>query len=90
MKSLLMFSLAMLYYSQPVYIGLPTDVVLQQTPSVSLQVELDINLPANNMTVQSLVVNKIRGRIDNAKHPIIIVDGGIRNIPCNAHLFSRD
>jgi len=71
---------AMLFYSQPVYIGLPTDVALQLTPSINLQVPLTTVLPPNNPNLQAHVLEKIRGLIDSASSPIIIIDGGaVRN-----------
>jgi pyruvate decarboxylase len=58
------------------YIGLPTDVALQFTPSINLQVPLTTTLPPNNPNLQTHVLEKIRGLIDSASSPIIIVDGG--------------
>jgi pyruvate decarboxylase len=58
------------------YIGLPTDVALQFTPSINLQVPLTTALPPNNPNLQAHVLEKIRGLIDSASSPIIIVDGG--------------
>ena len=59
------------------YIGLPTDVALQLTPSFNLQVPLTTALPPNNPNLQTHVLEKIRGLIDSASSPIIIVDGGM-------------
>jgi pyruvate decarboxylase len=58
------------------YIGLPTDVILQTTTSFSLQVPLATALPPNNPNLETHVVEKIRGLIDSASNPVIIVDGG--------------
>ncbi len=58
------------------YIGLPTDVAFLKTPAFNLDVPLKTALPANNPTFQSHVVEKIRGLMDSASRPIIIVDGG--------------
>ncbi|KAN0110591.1 putative pyruvate decarboxylase [Hyaloscypha variabilis] len=67
---------AMLYYSQPVYIGVPTDVAFLKTPAFNLKVPLETVLPPNNPAFQSHVVEQIRGLMDAASNPIIIVDGG--------------
>jgi pyruvate decarboxylase len=65
------------------YIGLPTDVAYLKTPSFNLQVPLETALPANNPTFQSHVVEKIRGLMDAASNPVIIVDGG-EKFPCRS------
>lgn len=69
-----------MYYSQPCYIGLPTDVALQMTPNFSLKIPLVTKLPPNNSTLQQLVVDLIQSKLNEAKKPIIIVDGGM-NFP---------
>ncbi|KAE9372442.1 putative pyruvate decarboxylase [Stipitochalara longipes BDJ] len=59
-----------------VYIGIPTDVAFLKTPAFNLQVPLETVLPPNNPAFQSHVVQQIRGLMDAASSPIIIVDGG--------------
>jgi pyruvate decarboxylase len=46
------------------------------TPSINLDFPLNTALPPNNPSIQAHVVGLIRERIDAAKSPIIIVDGG--------------
>lgn len=58
------------------YVGLPTDVALQMTPAANLKFPLITTLPPNDPGLQALVIDKIRGMMDAAKSPIIIVDGG--------------
>ncbi|KAE8448985.1 hypothetical protein EG329_008573 [Mollisiaceae sp. DMI_Dod_QoI] len=66
----------MLLYSQPVYIGLPTDIALQPTPAINLDFPLATTLPPNNPSLQSHVVQLIREMLDTSKFPTIIIDGG--------------
>ena len=47
------------------------------TPATNLTVPITTHLPPNDSGLQSLVVDKIRGLMDTAKSPVIIVDGGI-------------
>ena len=49
------------------------------TPATNLTVPITTHLPPNDSGLQSLVVDKIRGLMDAAKSPVIIVDGGIMN-----------
>ncbi|KUJ13706.1 putative pyruvate decarboxylase [Mollisia scopiformis] len=67
---------AMLLYSQPVYIGIPTEVALQSTPSINLSFPLTTALPPNIPDLETHVVSLIRAKLDAASSPIIIVDGG--------------
>ena len=67
----------MLHYSQPIYVGLPTDIAVQMTPATNLEFPLNTALPPNEPGLQALVVDKIRGLMDAAKDPIVIVDGGM-------------
>jgi pyruvate decarboxylase len=60
-----------------IYVGLPTDIALQMTPAANLKFPLIATLPPNDPSLQALVIDKIRGVMDAAKSPIIIVDGGM-------------
>jgi TPP-dependent 2-oxoacid decarboxylase len=64
------------------YIGLPTDIAMLKTPAFNLQVPLEATLPPNNPALQSHVVEKIRGLLDSASKPMIIVDGGQVPLSC--------
>ena len=47
------------------------------TPATNLKFALTTTLPQNDPGLQALVIDKIRGMMDSAKDPIIIVDGGM-------------
>lgn len=47
------------------------------TPATNLKVPLTTTLPPNDPGLQALVIDKIRGLMEVAKDPIIIVDGGM-------------
>jgi len=67
---------AMLYYSQPVYIGVPVDIAATKISSTSLKTRLVKELPPNDPATESSVVNEVISRIKASKSPIIISDGG--------------
>ncbi|RFU29302.1 hypothetical protein B7463_g7048, partial [Scytalidium lignicola] len=67
---------AMLYFSQPVYLGIPADIAMKIISPEQLKTPLITNLPANDPVLQSTVVQNIFGKIESASNPIIIVDGG--------------
>jgi len=69
------------------YVGLPTDIALRMTPTIGLKVPLTTSLPPNDPTLQTFVLDKIRGMMDGAKSPIIIVDGGMNVWILHIHLF---
>jgi hypothetical protein len=51
------------------------------TPSTNLKFPLSTTLPQNDQGLQAFVVDKIRGIMDAAKSPIILVDGGACQYP---------
>lgn len=70
----------MLYYSQPGYIGIPTDVCYTSTSSSSLNTPLKIDLPSNDKEIEKMAIADIRKLLEASSKPIIMVDGGaIRN-----------
>lgn len=69
--------------SRPIYVQLPTDMVLQQVDSARLKEPLDLEYPSNDPVVEDVVVKKILGRLYSAKRPLILVDGcAIRHRVC--------
>ncbi|TVY83891.1 Pyruvate decarboxylase [Lachnellula suecica] len=68
---------AMLLNSQPVYLGLPTDIAMQKTPAINLKFPLTTELVPNKPELQSFVVEKIREMMGKAENPIILVDGSM-------------
>ena len=71
---------SMLYHSRPVYIGVPVDMSHQLIWANGLQSPLQTELPPNDGTIQSVVVDKILQRLGRSEHPVIIVDGNaVRN-----------
>jgi len=60
--------------ARPVYIGLPTDIVLKEIPATRLNTPLDLNLPENEPETESEVVNEIARLIYNSKNTIILAD----------------
>ena len=47
------------------------------TPTINLKVPLTTALPPNDSGLQTVVTDKIRGLMEAAKEPVIIVDGGM-------------
>ncbi|KAK9327184.1 thiamine diphosphate-binding protein [Lipomyces starkeyi] len=71
---------AMVYFSRPVYIGVPVDIGPQTISSVNLETPLQMSLPPNPTELENIVVDKITSLFSSRKNPIIIVDGGaVRN-----------
>ncbi|KAJ5523631.1 hypothetical protein N7513_013175 [Penicillium frequentans] len=67
---------AMLYYSRPVYIGVPVDVGPQMINSGLLKSSLQITLPGNNSELESKAIVEIIRLLRLAKQPVILIDGG--------------
>lgn len=66
---------AMMYYSRPVYIGVPVDVGPKSISTEPLRTPLTTKLPPNDATLEADIVGKIVKEICNLKKTIIIVDG---------------
>lgn len=60
--------------SRPVYITLPTDIVLKKVEGERLKTKLDLDLPANAPEVEDYVANIILESLRKAKKPAILVD----------------
>jgi TPP-dependent 2-oxoacid decarboxylase len=50
---------------------------MQKTPAINLKFPLTTKLAPNNPQLQSFVIEKIRAMMDQAKNPVIIIDGGM-------------
>jgi pyruvate decarboxylase len=66
----------MMYYSRPVYIGIPVNIGTQTIPVTGLQTPLVTTLPPNDPEVESKVVRQIIDLLASRTNPVIIVDGG--------------
>lgn len=70
----------MMYYSRPVYIGIPVNIGTQTIPVTGLQTPLVTTLPPNDPEVESKVVRQIIDLLASRTNPVIIVDGvAVRN-----------
>ncbi|KAJ9138177.1 pyruvate decarboxylase [Pleurostoma richardsiae] len=67
---------ALLLHGQPVYIGIPTDITFEKTRDTGLLVPLSKMLDPNNQGLESKILGDIGSRLENAKSPVIVVDGG--------------
>jgi len=67
---------AMMKYSQPVYIGIPTDTCFAKVSSATLKTPIVTSLEPNNEASENEVVTEIRKLLESKSNPIIIVDGG--------------
>ena len=66
----------MIHHSQPVYIGMPTDVTFEKISGNGLLVPLITELDPNNEALETKIISEIRTRLDNSQKSVIIVDGG--------------
>ena len=69
---------AMLYHRQPIYIGIPVDLVYQKISTSSLQVPLATTLPPNDTKLEEKVVQEIWTKLERQSTAVMIVDGGRR------------
>lgn len=60
--------------SRPVYIGLPTDMVLKNVEGERLETPLDLNRKPNDPEREDYVVNLVLKLLHEAKDPVILVD----------------
>ncbi|KAI0126055.1 thiamine diphosphate-binding protein [Xylariales sp. AK1849] len=67
---------AMLYHSQPGYIGIPQEVAYSKIPSSGLSTPLSRFLSPNAADVETSVINAIIAKLESSNSPALIVDGG--------------
>lgn len=70
----------MMVESRPVYVGLSVDVGYLEVDNARLKTPLSTELPPNDKSLEADTVTELRGMLEKASHPIIIVDGNtVRN-----------
>ncbi|MCJ1384431.1 hypothetical protein MMC17_007547 [Xylographa soralifera] len=67
---------AMMYHRQPVYIGVPVNMVNEKISSSGLEVPLTTTLSPNDESLEQKVLQEIRKRLETHESAVIIVDGG--------------
>ncbi|KAH8650115.1 thiamine diphosphate-binding protein [Xylariales sp. PMI_506] len=67
---------AMLYHSQPVYIGIPEEIAYSKISDAGLSTPLVRTLAPNAADVEASVISAILAKLEAAKNPVILVDGG--------------
>ena len=67
---------AMMYHRQPVYIGVPVNMVHEIVSSSGLEVPLTTTLSPNDEALEQKVLREIRERLETHEKAVIIVDGG--------------
>ncbi|RFU72525.1 pyruvate decarboxylase [Trichoderma arundinaceum] len=67
---------AMLYHSQPVYIGVSEDIAYSKISAAGLETPLAKALPKNDLEVEDKVIGEILATLEESKNPVIIIDGG--------------
>jgi pyruvate decarboxylase len=72
----------MMLESRPVYIGLSTDIAYETISDAPLASPIRRALPPNDPELERKVVAEIRELLEQAKEPIIIVDGGEYFVVC--------
>ncbi|EPS41970.1 hypothetical protein H072_4017 [Dactylellina haptotyla CBS 200.50] len=60
--------------ARPVYIALPTDMVLRKIPAKGLETPIDLSLPVNDVETEADVIESATKMIYAAKNAIILVD----------------
>ncbi|KAG2412233.1 pyruvate decarboxylase [Aspergillus terreus] len=60
--------------SRPVYIGLPTDIIVKKIEGQRLDTPLDLSLPPNDPEKEDYVVDVVLKYLHAAKNPVILVD----------------
>jgi len=63
-------------HKRPVYTQLPTDMVTQKVDASRLKKPIDMTMPKPSAQLEEAVVEAILTKLDAAKRPMIIVDGG--------------
>ncbi|KAJ5613930.1 hypothetical protein N7528_007584 [Penicillium herquei] len=67
---------ALLYYSRPVYIGIPVDIGPQVICSDLLESPLQVLLPKNESDLEAKAIEEIILLLRSSKQPVILIDGG--------------
>lgn len=65
----------MIHESRPVYIGVPVDLSHFVISGAGLETPLNIVLPTDDKTTTTKTIAEIRGLLEKASTPIIIIDG---------------
>ena len=60
--------------SRPVYVLLPTDMVLKKIEEDRLKIPIDLQYPGNEAEKEDYVVDVVLKYLQNAKNPVILVD----------------
>ena len=60
--------------SRPVYIALPTDMVIKKVEGARLRSPIDLSYPQNNAEKESYVVDVVLKYLHAARNPVILVD----------------
>ncbi|KAL7273822.1 hypothetical protein RUND412_003299 [Rhizina undulata] len=60
--------------ARPVYIALPTDLVLKKIPAKRLETPIDLSLPPNNEETEAEIVRQIEELMYASKNTIILAD----------------
>ncbi|KAH4169209.1 pyruvate decarboxylase [Parastagonospora nodorum] len=66
----------MMRESRPVYIGLSVDMAYETISGTPLDMPIVRSLPLNDPVLEANVISQIRSGLENAKNPILILDGG--------------
>jgi pyruvate decarboxylase len=66
----------MMYYSRPVYIGVPVNIGTLTIPVTGLQTPLVTTLPPNDEEVEENVVRQIIDLLASRTNTVVIFDGG--------------
>jgi pyruvate decarboxylase len=66
----------MMYYSRPVYIGVPDNIGTLTIPVTGLQTPLVTTLPPNDEEVEENVVRQIIDLLASRTNTVVIFDGG--------------
>ena len=66
----------MMYYSRPVYIGVPVNIGTLTIPVAGLQTPLVTTLPPNDEEVEGNVVRQIIDLLASRTNTVVIFDGG--------------
>jgi pyruvate decarboxylase len=65
----------MMYESRPVYIGVSTDIAYAPVSRQGLSTPIPTILPQDDASILKHTVTEIRSRFEQARKPVIIVDG---------------
>ncbi|KAI5281230.1 Pyruvate decarboxylase 1, partial [Ascosphaera aggregata] len=60
--------------SRPVYLMLPTDMVMKPVDGARLRTPLDLSVPPNDPEAENFVTDVVMRSLEKAKNPVILVD----------------